>query len=154
MHEVTDFRQIGSAEINLDIREQMQHSNKLLRLEEIAKIPNAAVRKLELGQWKFWNRPKIQQIKTLDGKELKRNYLSLPQGLDEGKKLVMIVLHYLTLEETNKLSVDESCFTATRSDGTLKCNTPELVRLCLGDNHYYRCGFADMIMAAIEYDTK
>jgi len=53
----------------------MQHSNKLLRPEEIAKIPNAAVRKLELGQWKFWNRPKIQQIKTLDGKELKRNYL-------------------------------------------------------------------------------
>jgi hypothetical protein len=49
-HEVTDFRQSGSAEINLDIREQMQHSNKLLRPEEIEKIPNAAVRKLEHGQ--------------------------------------------------------------------------------------------------------
>jgi hypothetical protein len=131
MHEVTDFRQIGSAEINLDIREQMQHSNKLLRPEEIKKIPNAAFRKLEHGQLKFWNRHEIQQITTLEGKELKRNYLSLPQGLDEDKKLVMFVLHYLTLEETNKLSEDESCFTANwdEGEGTLKCNTPELVRL-------------------------
>jgi hypothetical protein len=82
---------------------------------------------------------------------LKRNYLSLPQGLDEDKKLVMLVLHYQTLEETNKLSEDESCFTATWDEGTLKCNTPELVRLCLGDEYYYRCGFADVIMVAIPY---
>jgi hypothetical protein len=76
--------------------------------------------------------------------------------LDEGKKLVMFVLHYLTLEETNKLSEDESCFTATwdEGEGTLKCNTPEFVRLCLGDDYYYRCGFADMIMVAIKYETK
>jgi hypothetical protein len=63
-HEVSDYRQSDSAEINLDIRAHMQHSNKLLSPEEIEKIPNAAVRQLELGQWKFWNRPKIQQIKT------------------------------------------------------------------------------------------
>jgi hypothetical protein len=103
---------------------------------------------------KFWNRPEIQQIKTLEGKELKRNYLSLPQGLDEDKKLFMFVLHYLTLKETNKLSEDESCFTATWDEGPLKCNTPEFVRLCLGDDYYYRCGFADVIMAAIPYETK
>jgi hypothetical protein len=56
---VTDFRQSGSAEINLDIREQMQHSNKLLSPEEIEKIPNTVMTKLESGQWKLWNRPQI-----------------------------------------------------------------------------------------------
>ncbi len=109
-----------------------------------------------LGQCKYWNRPEIEQIKTLDGKELYRNYLSLPLGLDEGAKLVMYILHYLTLEETNKLSEGESCFTATWDDGTLKCNTPEFVRqsLGLGDKYYYPCGFVDTINVAIKYETE
>jgi len=44
-HEVTDFRQCGNPDIDLDLREKMQHSNKLLspEAEEIEKIPNIVI---------------------------------------------------------------------------------------------------------------
>ena len=107
-HKATNFRQCSNPDIDLEHRKKMRHSNKLLSPEEIEKeqIQNPLVQTLLLGQWTFWNRSEIKEIKTLDGEEPYRNYLSLPLGLDKDATCVIDILHYLTLEETSK---GESC---------------------------------------------
>ena len=154
-HKATNFRQCSNPDIDLEHRKKMRHSNKLLSPEEIEKeqISNPLVQTLLRGQWSYWNRREIQEIKTLDGEEPYRNYLSLPLGLDKDETCVVDFLHYLTIEETSKLSDGESCFTATWSDGTLKCNTPEFERLLFGDKYYHRLGFIDFLPVAIRYET-
>eukprot|EP00984_Skeletonema_dohrnii_P016641 scaffold7443_cov82-Skeletonema_dohrnii-CCMP3373.AAC.3 len=154
-HKATNFRQCSNPDIDLEHRKKMRHSNKLLSPEEIEKeqISNPLIRTLLQAQWKYWNRSEIKEIKTLDGEELYRNYLSLPLGLDKDATCVIEILHYLTLEETSKLSDGESCFTATWSDGTLKCNTPEFERLLFGDKYYHQLVFIDVVPVAIRYET-
>ena len=63
------------------------------------------------------------------------NLPSLPYGISSEESLTALVLNYLTSEEGRGLK-GLSCFTATRGNGSLRCQCWELPRLAAGDTEY------------------
>eukprot|EP00985_Skeletonema_marinoi_P016139 scaffold8585_cov66-Skeletonema_marinoi.AAC.3 len=91
-------------------------------------------------------------IRTADKKEVRLNLPSLPLGLRKDKLLNALSLYYLTQQEADGLK-DLSCFTATRSNGSIRCQCWEMVRLAVGDKTYFSAVGLDVCPIDIPHET-
>jgi hypothetical protein len=94
----------------------------------------------------------IDHIKTLDGQPLVHNTASLPYGAsNRNRPYLAIGLNYVTLEEGRTLNGGHSA-TATRTDGSLRCNAFEFVRLSIDETNFFETILFDVQPVAIPYE--
>eukprot|EP00985_Skeletonema_marinoi_P009632 scaffold4486_cov70-Skeletonema_marinoi.AAC.1 len=158
--DMVNFRDISAADLGIDLGARTKYKHYQLNQHSTEygntdpTFENPFLSKLYKALKEFMKTMESRNYTDRKGKPLLWNMPSLPVGLSENEKVVILFINYLTSEEGNALLKNaKNSYTAEHSDHTIIPNTIEMARRALGDASFYRCLLADASPVAYPYES-